>query len=172
VVDLAADDGCVTQRIIERQHQRGRFGGAMKLNPQLSLSFNGQCEAAFRCYATCLNGEIAFMLRWGDSPAAAEVPSSWHSNIYHATLNVGGFVIIGSDQPSDRYEQPRGFELVLQMDDPVAAERVFNALADGGTIKMPLQETFWASRFGVLIDRFGVRWSINCEPALEPAGQT
>jgi len=107
----------------------------------------------------------------GDSPPAAEVPASWHSTIYHATLAVGGFVILGSDQPSDRYEQPRGFELVLQMDDPVAAERVFHALADGATIKMPLQETFWASGFGVLVDRFGVRWSINCEAALEPASR-
>ena len=57
------------------------------------------------------------------------------------------------------------------MDDPVAAERVFHALADGATIKMPLQETFWASGFGVLVDRFGVRWSINCEAALEPASR-
>ena len=141
----------------------------MKLSPQLSLSFDGQCEAAFRCYERCLNGTITFMLRWGDSPAAAEVPSSWYANIYHATLSVGGFVLIGSDLPADRYEPPRGFELVLQMDDPSAADRVFEALADGGTIQMPLQQTFWASRFGVLVDRFGIRWSITCEGAIEPA---
>jgi PhnB protein len=141
----------------------------MELNPQLSLSFNGQCEEAFRCYERCLNGTITFMLRWGDSPASAEVPSDWHTKIYHATLNVGGFVIMGSDQPTDRYDRPRGFEIVLGMDDPASAEGVFEALADGGTIEVPLEETFWASRFVVLVDRFGLRWSINCERAIEAA---
>jgi PhnB protein len=141
----------------------------MKLNPQLSLSFNGQCEAAFRRYEQCLNGTIAFMLTWGNSPGAADVPAGWDAKIYHATLKVGDAVIMGSDVPPDRYDAPRGFELVLQMDDPVAAERVFRELAEGGTIKAPLQETFWASRFGVLLDRFGIPWSVNCERAIEPA---
>ena len=141
----------------------------MKLNAHFSLSFNGQCEAAFKSYEQCLNGTIAFMLKWGDSPAATDVPSSWHAKIYHATLEVAGAVIMGSDMPSDRYDEPRGFELVLQMDDPIAAERMFRALAEGGTIKTPLQETFWASRFGVLVDRFRIPWSINCEHPVEPA---
>lgn len=135
----------------------------MKLNPQISLSFNGQCEAAFKLYERCLNGSIAFMLTWGDSPAAADAPPGWGAKIYHATLKVGDAAIIGGDPPPDRYQEPRGFELVLQMDDPIAAERVFRDLAEGGTVGMPLQETFWASRFGVLVDRFGIRWSINCE---------
>ena len=141
----------------------------MKVNTQLALSFDGNCEAAFTRYAECLNGTIAFMLRWGDSPAAAEVPAAWHSKIYHATLSVGGAVIMGSDVAPDSYERPKGFELVLQMDDPLVAERVFGALAEGGTVKMPLQETFWALRFAVLVDRFGIPWSINCEHASEPA---
>jgi len=83
--------------------------------------------------------------------------------IYHATLKVGDTVIMGSDQPPDRYDQPKGFEVVLPMDDAVAADRVFQELAEGGTVKMPLQETFWASRFGLLVDRFGIPWSVNCE---------
>ena len=141
----------------------------MKLNLHFSLSFNGHCEAAFRRYEECLNGTIAYMLTWGNSPAAAEAPAGWDAKIYHATLKVGDAVITGSDLPSDRYVQPKGFEFVLQMDDPVAAERVFHELAEGGTIGMPLQETFWANRFGVLVDRFGVRWSVNCERATESA---
>ena len=76
--------------------------------------------------------------------------------------------ISGSDVPPDRYEAPQGFQVVLQMDDPVAAERVFNALAENARIAMPLQETFWAIRFGVLVDQFGIPWSINCEKAVEP----
>ena len=140
----------------------------MKLIPQLSLAFDGQCEAAFTLYEQCLNGTIAFMLRWGESPAAAQTPPGWGAKIYHATLKIGDTAILGGDVPPERYEPPRGFEVVLQMDDAVAAERVFQALADNGTIAMPLQETFWASRFGVLVDRFGIRWSINCERAVEP----
>ena len=135
----------------------------MKLNPQFALTFNGTCEAAFKRYERCLNGTITFVLTWGNSPNAAEVPADWGDKIYHATLKVGDIVILGGDQPAERYDPPKGFELVLPMDDPLAAERVFQELAEGGTIKMPLQETFWASRFGVLVDRFGIPWTVTCE---------
>jgi PhnB protein len=135
----------------------------MKLNPHISLSFNGQCEAAFKCYEQCLNGTIAYMLTWGNSPMAAEAPSGWDAKIYLATLKIGDTVITGSDVAPAGYEQPKGFEIVLQMDDSVAAERVFQALAEKGKIALPLQQTFWASRFGMLVDQFGIPWSINCE---------
>jgi PhnB protein len=141
----------------------------MKLNPHISLAFNGQCEAAFRLYAECLSGTIAFMLTWGQSPMSAEAPPGWDAKIYHATLHIGETVMTGGDLPPDRYEQPKGFSIVLQMDDPLAAERIFHALAAEGRIEMPLQETFWASRFGAVVDRFGIPWSINCERAAEPA---
>ena len=135
----------------------------MKLDLHVSLAFNGQCETAFRFYEQCLNGTIAFMLTWGNSPMAAEAPPGWDPKIAHATLKIGDTVITGSDVPPDRYEQPRGFELVVQMDDPATAERVFQTLADKGRIAMPLQETFWASLFEVVVDQFGITWSINCE---------
>lgn len=141
----------------------------MALTPQINLAFKGQCEAAFRFYQQHLNGTIAFMLAWGDSPMAGDAPPGWDAKICHATLRIGDTVITGSDVPPDRYEQPRGFEILLAMNDPVEAERVFAALAEGGTIKMPLQETFWASRFGVLVDQFGIPWSINCETPASPA---
>jgi PhnB protein len=106
-------------------------------------------------------------LAMAKSPQAAEVPADWGAKVYHATLKVGDTAIMASDQPTDRYEPPRGFDIVLQVGDPDAAERVFNGLAEGGTIKMPLQETFWARRFGALVDRFGIRWVVNCEQASE-----
>jgi len=140
----------------------------MKLNPHISLGFNGQCEAAFKLYEQCLNGTIAYMLTWGNSPAAADAPPGWDAKIYHATLKIGDTAIAGGDVLPDRYEPPKGFQILLNMDDPVAAERVFQALAEKGTIAMPLQETFWASRFGVLVDQFGIPWSINCERAVAP----
>ncbi|HWW84468.1 MAG TPA: VOC family protein [Vicinamibacterales bacterium] len=135
----------------------------MKLTPQISLAFNGQCEAAFRFYERCLNGSIRFILQWGNSAAAADAPSDWASKIYHATLEIGGSAIAGGDLPPDRYEQPRGFQIILQMDDAMAAERVFQSLAENGKIVMPLQETSWAARYGALIDQFGISWGINCE---------
>ena len=143
----------------------------MTMSPQISLSFDGRCEAAFRFYEQCLNGTIAFMLTWGDSPMAADAPAGWEQKICHATLHVGQTVIMGSDVPPTRYTQPRGFELVLPMQDPVVAERVFCALSEHGQIVMPLQETFWATRFGVVVDQFGITWSMNCEKSSgqEPA---
>jgi PhnB protein len=143
----------------------------MKLDLNISLAFNGQCEAAFRFYERCLNGTITFMLRWGESPMAADVSPDWGTKIYHSTLKIGDAVIQGGDFPPDRYEQPQGFSFVLQMNDPMMAESVFQALSENGLIGMPLQETFWAGRFGVVKDQFGITWTINCEKATtEPAG--
>ena len=97
----------------------------MKLNPQFALTFNGTCEAAFRRYEQCLNGTITFMLTWGNSPEAADVPADWGDKIDHATLKVGDTVILGGDQPAGRYDQPKGFELVLPMDDPTRGRTCF-----------------------------------------------
>ena len=133
----------------------------MNLKANVSLSFDGQCEAAFKRYEQCLNGTITFMLTWGDSPMAAAAPPDWGAKINHATLKIGDTVLNGSD--SLPYERPQGFSLILRVDDPVAAEGVFQALAENGTIQLPLQETFWAKRFGVVVDEFGIPWSINCE---------
>ena len=141
----------------------------MKLNTTISLMFNGQCEAAFRVYERCLNGSIAFMLTWGDSPAAVDAPPGWEAKIYHATLRIGETAIMGGDMPANRYNPPKGFSLVLEMDDAHTAERIFKTLSENGRIEMPLQETFWASRFGAVVDQFGIPWSINCERSAEPA---
>jgi PhnB protein len=135
----------------------------MNLKPNISLSFNGQCEAAFKCYEQCFGGTISYMLRWGDSPEAAQAPSDWGAKIYHATLKVGDTVFNGGDRPPGQYERPSGFSLILQMDDEMAAERLFEALAENATIQTPLQQTFWAKRFAALIDQYGIPWSINCE---------
>lgn len=134
----------------------------MPLNPCINLSFDGQCEAAFRLYERCLNGKIAFMLTWGDSPVARDAPPEWSNKVFHATLLVGDTRLQGSDPAPGSYEPPRGFEITLNPAESDAL-RLFSELAEGGTIRMPLQETFWAARFGVLTDRFGITWVINCE---------
>lgn len=129
------------------------------------LSFNGQCEAAFKLYEQCFGGKIAFMLTWGDSPMKDQAPPGWEGKIFHATLVVGKSTLAGADLAPPQYEPPKGFSMMWSPKDPEEAERVFNALAEGGTIQMPLQQTFWSVRFGCLVDRFGIPWEINCEQA-------
>lgn len=131
------------------------------------LTFNGQCEAAFRFYEDCLGAKIVTMMTHEGTPAEGHVPKEWLKKIMHARLNLNGQFLMGSDGPSDRYEKPQGFSVTLQITDPAEAERVFKSLAEDGQIRMPLQETFWAARFGMLVDRFGIPWMINCEKPVQ-----
>ena len=133
----------------------------MQLNPY--LTFNGQCEAAFRFYERCLGGKIEAMMPHAGTPAEGHTPPEWRNKILHARLTVNGHVLMGSDAPPDRYEAPKGITVSLQIKDPAEAERLFHALAENGTIQMPIQETFWAVRFGMFADQFGIPWMINCE---------
>ena len=133
----------------------------MQLNPY--LSFNGQCEAAFKFYERCLGGKIEYIMPYESRPAEYPVPAEWRQKILHATLSVGDQVLMGADVPPDRYQKPQGFSLTLGLKDPAEAERIFEALAEEGTVEMALQETFWAVRFAVLVDRFGIPGTINCE---------
>ena len=134
----------------------------MPIEPSISLVFNGECDAAFTLYQKCLGGTVTFRLTWGDSPMASQAPSDWRDKIMHTTLTVGDTALSGGDVPPDRYERPQGFQLQLDLDDAAAAERIFAQLADGGRVIVPLQQTFWAQRFGSVVDRFGIPWGINC----------
>ena len=133
----------------------------MKINPY--LNFNGQCEAAFAFYERCLGGKIAFKLTYAESPMAKETPQEFQNQILHARLVVGDNVLMGSDAPPGRYEEPRGLTISINIDTAEEAERVFAALSEKGTVCMPIQETFWAVRFGMVTDQFGIPWMINCE---------
>ena len=137
----------------------------MQLNPY--LTFNGQCEEAFRFYEKCLDAKISFMMTYGDAPMAGQTaeqtPSAWRNKILHTTLQVGDRVLQGVDVLPEHYQKPQGFSLSLNINSAEEADRIFNALADGGTAQMTLQETFWALRFGMLVDKFGTPWMINCE---------
>ena len=135
----------------------------MQLNPY--LSFDGQCEAAFKFYEQCFGGKIEYMMTYESKSAEYPVPPEWREKILHATLAVGDQVLLGADLPPDRYQKPQGFRLNIGLKDEATAERIFNALAEKGTVEMALQETFWAVRFGVLVDRFGIPWTVNCERA-------
>lgn len=137
--------------------------GVMNLTPSISLSFNGQCEAAFKFYERCLDGRLAFLLLWGDSPMAQDAPPAWAAKVLHARLMVGDAVLLGADALPGTYEPPQGFSILLNLDDVDDTKRLFAALSVEGKVRVPLRETFWAISFGVLTDRFGIPWEVNCE---------
>lgn len=129
------------------------------------LNFDGNCAEAFRFYAEVLGGTIEAMTTHGETPIAEQVPPEYHDRVLHARLVVRDQVLMGSDSRPDLHERPQGMSVSLQIGDPADAERIFNALAEGGEVTMPYQETFWAAGFGMLTDRYGVPWMINCDPA-------
>lgn len=135
----------------------------MELNPY--LSFNGQCEAAFKFYAQCLGGTIEAMRLHEAAPAASPVPAEWRKKILHARLTVGGEVLMGSDVPPELYQPARGFSVSLRVSESAEAERIFHSLAENGQVQMPIQPIFWAPRFGMLVDQFGIPWMVSCERA-------
>ena len=103
------------------------------------------------------------MLTFGSSPMAEKTPPEWHDKIMHARLTVGEAVLMASDAPPGHYETTKGMSIALNTDRPEEAERIFAALSENGTVRMPIQSTFWAARFGMLVDQFGIPWMINCE---------
>ena len=135
----------------------------MKITPY--LGFNGQCEEAFRFYERVLGGKIVAMMPFEGTPAAEYVPAESRNQIMHACLQVGEGVLMASDAGGMEYQPAKGMHVSLHPTDPAEAERIFNALADGGTVQMPLEETFWAARFGMVVDRFGIPWMVNCDKA-------
>ena len=127
------------------------------------LRFNGQCEAAFKFYEQCLGGRLGAVFRSAGTPLADHVPADWQDKVMHSSVTVGEQVLMGGDVAPDRYEEPKGFSLSLQIKSTTEAERIFHELGKGGKVDVPLERTFWAARFGVLVDRFGIPWLINCE---------
>jgi PhnB protein len=127
------------------------------------LSFDGTCEAAFKFYEKVLGGKIVAMMTYADMPGNTQMSKDSQNRIMHARLQFGDNLLMASDAPPDRFEAAKGFHVMLGVKDAAEAERLFEALAAGGTITMPIQGTFWAERFGMLVDRFGTPWMINCE---------
>jgi PhnB protein len=140
------------------------------MQAQPYLSFNGNCAEAFKFYAETFGGKIIFMQTYGDSPMGAEMPEEARNNVMHATLDLNGGYLMGADA-GEHYATPQGFSLSLNFDNAAEAERIYNVLAENGSVQMPLQETFWAERFGMMTDRFGTPWMVNCEGAKAEANK-
>jgi PhnB protein len=134
----------------------------MKMNAY--VNFAGTCAEAFRFYEAQLGGHISMMMTHGQSPDQSRVNPDWKDAVLHARLALGGTELFGADIPT---AQPmRSAYLSLSVDTAGEAERIFSALASGGQVFMPMQETFFAVRFGQVQDRFGINWMIVCERAM------
>jgi PhnB protein len=130
----------------------------MKLYPQ--LNFGGNCQEAFRFYEKHLGGKITMMMTQSQAPNA---PKGASNAIIHARMNIGDTVLIGNDVPPNVFQKMRSAYLNLLVDSTAEAEKLHKLLAEGGEIFMPMEETFFATRFSMLRDRFGVSWAIMHE---------
>jgi PhnB protein len=129
------------------------------------LGFDGNCAQAMRHYETVLKGKIEVMMSGADSPMADQIPKEFASRIMHARLVLpdGGTLYAGDAPAHIPYEGIKGVSITLNFDQVAEAERVFQALSEGGQVTMPMAPSFWAKRFGMLVDKFGVPWIINGE---------
>lgn len=148
------------------------------------LNFNGNGAEALKFYERHLGAKVEYSMTYGESPpmsqgdqpggdqpgcAGPELPKDWQNRIMHARLTIGNAIVMASDAPPGMYQPAGGIEMTLNIDDPKEADRLFKALSEGGKVKMPLTETFWAEKFGAVTDRFGIPWMINCEGKMKQA---
>ena len=127
------------------------------------LNFKGNCEEAFKAYERILGGTIIALIKPQGTPMASHVAPDFQDKVMHVRMSLGGAVIMGSDTPHDNFQVPQGFSVNIGVDTSEEADRIYAALAEGGTQIMPIAETFWAHRFGMCVDRFGTPWMVNCE---------
>lgn len=126
------------------------------------IAFNGNCEEAVNFYKECMNGEILYLGRWGDSPMKGQGPDD---AVMHCSLKIGDTVIMACDNMSAEHPISVGnnISLAVGSGDIAQAESMFEKMSDGGKVTMPMQETFWAERFGMLTDKFGINWMFNVD---------
>lgn len=133
------------------------------------INFNGNCKQAFEFYTKIFNARIVFSITWAEAPdlneetPGCEMPEGFDDKIMHAQIAVGDQSLMGSDCPPQQYQKPQGVNVSVQFENLDEIERVYNALSENADIVMPLSETFWAKRFAMLNDQFGVPWILNLD---------
>jgi len=130
------------------------------MNVQTYLFFDGRCEAALDLYRSAFGAEVTYLMRFKDGPAEL-IPDGGEDKIFHATMRIGDTLINLSDNLRQERGSFGGFALLIHLDSDETAERVFQALLEGGNENLTMQQTFWASRYGIITDRFGVTWKIQ-----------
>lgn len=133
------------------------------LGVQPYIAFKGNCEEAIEFYKDRLGAEVVFMQRYGESPMAGKGPDD---KIMHCTIKIGDSVVMACDNVFEEQNPTNignNISLAIGSNDPAAAETMFDKLAEGGSVSMPMQQTFWAERFGMLTDKFGINWMFNID---------
>ena len=128
------------------------------MRADIYLNYNGNCEDAFRFYEARLGGKVVMLVTHAEAPPGMPLPDEWKQKVMHARLDLGNAVLMGADIPGA--EPMRSAYVTLTLDSADEAERVYALLADGGQIFMKMEETFFASRFAMLRDRFGTSWML------------
>lgn len=132
------------------------------------LFFGGRCEEAIEFYRTTLGAELQMLMRFKESPEPQpEMPPCFEEKVMHASLRIGATTLMASDGMCEGEANFEGFSLSIAVPDETEAERIFAALAEGGLVTMPLEKTFWATKFGMLQDKFGVGWMVSVMPKPE-----
>lgn len=130
----------------------------LSVNPY--IAFKGNCREAIQFYKTALDAQVLFSETFGESPMSAMGP---RDNIMHSTLKIGESEVMMCDDPRPESSAGGNISMAIGLDDPAKARQLFDNLSQGGSVIMPLEKTFWAEAFGVVIDKFGIKWMINCE---------
>jgi PhnB protein len=126
------------------------------------LSFDGNCAEAMRFYERVLNGKLKALLTNSQTPVGDQMPPGNEDRIMHARLEAEGIILMGGDtMVGTKHEGMKGLALTVSYENVDEAQRVFDGLAEGGKVTMPWSPTFWAERFGMLTDRYGIHWIVN-----------
>lgn len=126
------------------------------------LFFGGRCEEALEFYRHAIGAEVQMLMRFSENPEPQpEMPECFNDKVMHASVKVGSTTFMASDGRCEGEASFDGFSLSLTVSDEAEADRIFAALSDGGLVTMPLEKTFWAPKFGMLQDRFGVGWMVS-----------
>ena len=128
------------------------------------LFFDGTCEQAVEFYRKAIDAQVDMLMRWKDNPDPGMCPPGMEEKIIHTSFRVGDTMVMASDGPDTKPKDFRGFSLSLSVADEAEADKRFAALAEGGSVQMRLEKTFFSPRFGMLTDRFGVSWMVIVNP--------
>jgi len=127
------------------------------------LFFGGRCEEALKFYGTAVGAEVVMLMRFKECPEPmppGRIPAGWEDKVMHASFKINGSELMASDG-CDSEQKFEGFSLSISVPDEAAAQKTFQALAEGGEITSPLAKTFWSPSFGMLTDRFGISWMVS-----------
>jgi len=127
----------------------------------IHLNFQGNCAEAFAFYKSVFGDNGAFLMKYSDAPAGAPVEPDWMDKVMHTALPLGDGMLMGCDAVPGSSKPIGGFQVSVSMTDAAEVKRIYEALAAGGSVEMPLAPTFWSPAFGMCTDKFGVGWMVS-----------